>query len=204
MKKQVFIITIILLAFVDTIFAQKMTVKDNDSHILMEVEDEGTVGSIMIPDSTEAPETTTNKLYNKSGALYWNGLKTILYIGYSYTFTSTSNSTDTWMNTSISFAFTLPSDKMVNFRASGTVWASGTTDIAAFRFTVDGTPYVDSTTGDRLVSCGQVYSTWYLERPISLTSGTHVAQVQFRRASGSGTVTVGPNSTMSQMFVEAF
>ena len=62
----------------------------------------------------------------------------------------------------------------------------------------------DTSTGDRLVSCGQVYSTWYLERPIALTSGTHTARVQFRRHSGSGTVYVGYGSTMSQMFVEAF
>jgi hypothetical protein len=53
-------------------FSQKMTVKDSDSNILMEVNDEGTVGSITVPSGT-APSTTTNKLYNVGGALYWNG-----------------------------------------------------------------------------------------------------------------------------------
>jgi hypothetical protein len=55
------------------LFAQKMTVKDSDNHVLMEVNDEGTVGSITIEDSTLAPGTTTNKLYNVGGALHWNG-----------------------------------------------------------------------------------------------------------------------------------
>lgn len=54
-------------------FAQKMTVADSESHVLMEVNDEGTVGSIMLPDSTLAPVITTDKLYNVSGVLYWNG-----------------------------------------------------------------------------------------------------------------------------------
>ncbi|MBN1782240.1 hypothetical protein JW948_13995 [bacterium] len=52
--------------------AQKMSVKDNNSNILMEVNDEGTVGSITLP-SGSAPSTTTNKLYNDGGALSWNG-----------------------------------------------------------------------------------------------------------------------------------
>ncbi len=54
------------------LFAQKMTVKDSDTNVLMEVNDEGTVGSITVP-SGSAPGVTTNKLYNVSGALYWNG-----------------------------------------------------------------------------------------------------------------------------------
>jgi hypothetical protein len=60
------------LLFIEMAFAQKMTVKDNDGNILMEVNDEGTVGSITLP-SGSVPSTTTNKLYNVSGALYWNG-----------------------------------------------------------------------------------------------------------------------------------
>lgn len=55
------------------LFGQKMTVKDSDSHVLMEVNDEGTVGSITVSPGSAAPSTTTNKLYNVSGSLYWNG-----------------------------------------------------------------------------------------------------------------------------------
>ena len=55
------------------LFSQKMTVKDNDNHVLMEVNDEGTVGSMTLEDSTVAPTVTTNKLYNVGGALFWNG-----------------------------------------------------------------------------------------------------------------------------------
>jgi hypothetical protein len=55
-----------------SLFAQKMTVKDSDSNVLMEVNDEGTVGSISLPQGS-APGTPTNKLYNVGGSLYWNG-----------------------------------------------------------------------------------------------------------------------------------
>lgn len=68
-------------------YAQKMTVKDSDTNILMEVNDEGTVGSLVVDSSNvrameidvltlppiPASSTTTNKLYNVSGTLYWNG-----------------------------------------------------------------------------------------------------------------------------------
>jgi len=53
--------------------SQKMTVKDSEANVLMEVNDEGTVGSITLEDSTVAPSTTTNKLYNVGGSLYFNG-----------------------------------------------------------------------------------------------------------------------------------
>lgn len=202
-KKRVIILVIFLFTLASTAFTQKMTVKDIDLNVLTEVNDEGTIGSITLP-SGSAPGTTTNKLYNASGALYWNGLKTTLYVGYMYTTGSASNSSGTWTDTGVTFEFSLPSDKMVNLRASGTVWGSGSSDVAAFRFAVNGTPYGDTNSGDRLVSCGQVYGSWYLERPISLTSGAHTAKVQFRRSSGSGTIYVNLNSTMSQMFVEAF
>ena len=52
---------------------EKMSVKDSDDNVLMEVIDEGLVGSIMIPDTNVAPLDITNKLYNLSGTLYWNG-----------------------------------------------------------------------------------------------------------------------------------
>lgn len=53
-------------------FAQKMTVEDNDGNILMEVNDEGSVGSLSLP-SGPAPGSATNKLYNVGGVLYWQG-----------------------------------------------------------------------------------------------------------------------------------
>ena len=62
----------ISLLFVLQGYAQKMTVKDSDDHILMEVNDEGSVGSITVP-SGSSPGETTDKLYNVDGALYWNG-----------------------------------------------------------------------------------------------------------------------------------
>ena len=62
----------IMLIFVFCVSAQ-MTVKDSDDNVLMQVNDESTVGSMTVPSSGSAPSTTTNKLYNVSGALYWNG-----------------------------------------------------------------------------------------------------------------------------------
>ena len=72
MKKRVVILVILLFTLASTALAQKMTVKDSDSNVLMEVNDEGDVGSITLP-SGAAPSTTTYKLYNVSGALHWNG-----------------------------------------------------------------------------------------------------------------------------------
>jgi hypothetical protein len=62
-----------ILASTGSTIAQKMAVKDGDNHSLMEVNDEGTVGSITLPDTSQNPAITTNKLYNIGGTLYWNG-----------------------------------------------------------------------------------------------------------------------------------
>jgi len=64
-----FFITIILSAFT---FAQSVNVKDGDSNTLLQVNDEGTTGSITLP-SLSSIDTSTGKLYNLSGSLYWNG-----------------------------------------------------------------------------------------------------------------------------------
>ena len=53
-------------------YAQKMTVKDSDDHILMEVNDEGKVGSITLPGG-DLPSNPEGKLYNWKGSLFWNG-----------------------------------------------------------------------------------------------------------------------------------
>jgi hypothetical protein len=71
MKSRI-VLTGILCFFSGLLVAQKMTVKDSNANVLMEVNDEGTVGSITVL-SGSAPGVTTNKLYNVSGVLYWNG-----------------------------------------------------------------------------------------------------------------------------------
>jgi hypothetical protein len=53
--------------------AQKMSVKDSDNNVLMEVNDEGTVGSITLGDDGVAPTVVASKLYVVNGMLYWNG-----------------------------------------------------------------------------------------------------------------------------------
>jgi len=94
MKKQVIIIVSLALFFSYTTFAQetktndhkiksvktgimnstdKLLVKDSDANMLLEVNDEGTMGSITLPDTSTTLGSATNKLYNLSGALIWNG-----------------------------------------------------------------------------------------------------------------------------------
>jgi hypothetical protein len=63
----------VLLCLCGTGFSQKMTVKDDDNHMLMEVNDEGTMGSISLPDTNAALGSQANKLYNLNGSLIWNG-----------------------------------------------------------------------------------------------------------------------------------
>jgi hypothetical protein len=70
MKKIIF--PVVSLLFVLQVHAQKMTVLDNDSHVLMTVNDEGTTGSISL-QSGSTPADVTNKLYNQGGSLYWSG-----------------------------------------------------------------------------------------------------------------------------------
>ena len=61
-------ITIIL----TTHLIAQMTVKDADTNVLMQVNDEGTIGSITLL-SGAAPSSPAAKLYNQGGNLYWNG-----------------------------------------------------------------------------------------------------------------------------------
>lgn len=71
MKTRLFV-CVLSLGFVINGLAQKMTVKDNSSNVLMEVNDEGTTGSITLP-SGSAPGDVTGKLYVVDGNLYWSG-----------------------------------------------------------------------------------------------------------------------------------
>ena len=72
MKKLLFF-TLLLMVFTSSAMAQKMTIKDNGANVLMEINDEGIVGSITLP-SGSAPTSTTDKLYNVGGTLYWDGV----------------------------------------------------------------------------------------------------------------------------------
>jgi len=55
-----------------TATGDKMTVKDEDSNILMEVTDEGNAGAIYLKPLSSIG-TYTDKLYNMGGSLIWNG-----------------------------------------------------------------------------------------------------------------------------------
>ena len=57
----------------DCIDFDVIRVKDEDNNILLEVNDEGLVGSITLIDTSIAPEITSNKLYGINGALYYDG-----------------------------------------------------------------------------------------------------------------------------------
>jgi hypothetical protein len=72
MKKHI-AVCILIFVSIQFVYAQKMTVKDSDTNILMEVNDEGTMGSITLPDTNAVLSSETNKLYNLNGALIWNG-----------------------------------------------------------------------------------------------------------------------------------
>ncbi len=51
----------------------EVIIKDNVGNSLIKITDEGTFGSITLPDSTGAPGIVTNKLYNVNGTLNFNG-----------------------------------------------------------------------------------------------------------------------------------
>jgi len=76
-KKYLLFVLLCFTIFTSNALAQ-MTVEDKDSNILMEISDEGTVGSIVLPDTIAAPVNTENKLYNLGGTLNWNGSQLLL------------------------------------------------------------------------------------------------------------------------------
>jgi hypothetical protein len=72
MRKSIIVCILIFLG-VQYSYAQKMTIRNSSNYILMEVNDEGTKGSITIPDTSTSISVETNKLYNLNGTLIWNG-----------------------------------------------------------------------------------------------------------------------------------
>lgn len=73
-KKFSILLTIgLLYSSLGTVQAQKMAVKDTDGNVLMEVIDEGKIGSITLPDTAARIHVETNRLYNYDGTLIWNG-----------------------------------------------------------------------------------------------------------------------------------
>ena len=73
MMRFAYILIFVAFYFSAEALAQKMSVKDSDNNVLMEVNDEGTVGSITLRDTTVAPSDVANKIYVLNGMLYWNG-----------------------------------------------------------------------------------------------------------------------------------
>ena len=69
MKKTLLIIPFLL---INIIICQSVIIKDADTNSLIEINDEGTTGSITLPFGG-TPDPLTNKLYNEGGALKWNG-----------------------------------------------------------------------------------------------------------------------------------
>ncbi len=71
-----FLPLLLLLAATTTVQAQdKMEVKDAESNLLMQVNDEGAAGSLTLPGLAAVPVVFTDKLYSIGGELYFNGVK---------------------------------------------------------------------------------------------------------------------------------
>jgi len=68
-----FLIFVMVIGFCQDSFTQEMIVKDSYNNVLLEVNDEGTMGSITLPDTNTALSSQSNKLYNLNGSLIWNG-----------------------------------------------------------------------------------------------------------------------------------
>jgi hypothetical protein len=66
--------TAFFLVFTTLLIGQKVTIQDPDDNVMIEVNDEGTTGSISLPPST-APTFQKDKLYNISHDLYWDGTR---------------------------------------------------------------------------------------------------------------------------------
>ena len=78
MKNLTILITILTLTGFS--FAQSVEIKDSEDNVLIQINDEGTTGSIYIPGTTLLPGTPTNELYAIKGSLYWSGNKLGTYL----------------------------------------------------------------------------------------------------------------------------
>jgi hypothetical protein len=75
MKKRIVFFGMIMFACATAALAQdSLTVKDGDGNVLMQVNDEGTVGSITLLPGIVAPGTVTNKLYSVNDSLFFSGV----------------------------------------------------------------------------------------------------------------------------------
>lgn len=77
-----FLISLVLSTF---LYSQTVDIKDGSSNTLLQINDEGTTGSITIP-SGAAPDSASGKLYNFNGALYWSNSP--LAYNYSHNFSA--------------------------------------------------------------------------------------------------------------------
>jgi len=68
MKNPLFILFFFLL-FCSSLIAQTVDVKDGESHTLLQINDEGSAGSLILPNVSSG--LSGNKLYNNGGNLYW-------------------------------------------------------------------------------------------------------------------------------------
>ena len=75
MKRKLFTLLLLLTATSTGLAQDEMEVKDADSNILMQVNDEGTAGSITLPGLGIVPSIFTDKIYSIGGELYFNGTK---------------------------------------------------------------------------------------------------------------------------------
>jgi hypothetical protein len=66
------ILIIFICALSLQLFSQKVTIKDEDDHVLIEINDEDTSGSITILPGP-APASVNHKLYNVNNRLFWRG-----------------------------------------------------------------------------------------------------------------------------------
>ena len=76
MKKLLLLVTIITITTIA--YSQSVTIKDGESspNTLLEINDEGSTGSISILTGA-APSEPTGKLYNEGGTLKWSGRQRI-------------------------------------------------------------------------------------------------------------------------------
>lgn len=179
-------------------YSQKMTVKDSENNILMQVNDEGNAGSITLPHGP-APSTITYKLYNVLGSLYWNGHALALSEiaggwteGDAVVYTTTPSDKVGIGTTTPEFKLTLDNDGGIlakgSFGSSSALTTTGAgtrliwhPNMAAFRAgRVDGAQWDESNIG--IYSTAMGYST---------------------TASGSFSTALGYNTTASGMYATA-
>jgi len=130
-----------------------------------------------------------------------DGFPVCAFVGQVYQQGNLSGTYSTWIDVpGISIDFSLTTSKQIDIRATGSGYFNGPVYL---RFVVDGTPYGHPDHGDCAVGGTYMVTSWYVERVIPLSSGSHDVRLQLQTPDGAS-ISMWDYEDSARMFVFAW